>query len=31
VLGMSLLGLVDTAFDLRGRFAGSRGPPATLH
>ena len=27
VLGMSLLGLADTAFNVRGRFATKRGPP----
>lgn len=28
LLLMTLLGLVDTAIDIRGRFAGKRGPPA---
>jgi hypothetical protein len=27
VLAMSILGLVDTVFDLRGRVASKRGPP----
>jgi hypothetical protein len=30
VLAMSLLGLADTAFDIRGRVAQRRGPPTTL-
>ena len=28
VLALCLLGLIDTAFDLRMRVAGKRGPPA---
>ncbi len=28
VLAMALLGLADTALDIRGRVAGKRGPPA---
>jgi hypothetical protein len=28
ILALCLLGLIDTAFDLRGRVARKRGPPA---
>jgi hypothetical protein len=28
ILALCLLGLIDTAFDLRGRVASKRGPPA---
>ena len=31
VLVMTLLGLADTAFDIRGRAAGKRGPPASAN